>query len=186
MPNISIYLAAALICIAAVVGVGVGYALTPEYQLSMYDKGSMDLGRPDTWLDLRYVNAMIAHHRGAVLLAEAAEKSERTEVAELARDIQKNEPILIAELYAWKKEWYGDTRVVRDPAVARLGDVDATFDLRFLNALIAHHENGIRMTEDVRMKSSRGAVLDNADAVETFLRTSGDLLKGWRSAWYAQ
>lgn len=186
MKNISIYFAAALMSIAAIAGVGVGYVLTPEYQLSMYDKNGMDLGRADTWLDLRYVNAMIAHHRGAVLLAEAAEKSERSDVAALARDIQKNEPLLIAELYAWKKEWYGDTRVVRDPVVAQLGAYDATFDLRFLNALIAHHENGIRMTEDVRMKSSRGAVLDNADAVQTFLETSGDLLKGWRNEWYAQ
>jgi uncharacterized protein (DUF305 family) len=184
MTKISIYLTVALMSISVITGIGIGYALTPEYSLSMYNKNDMDLGRSDTWLDLRYVNAMIAHHRGAVLLAEQAEKSERQEVSDLAREIQKNEPVLIAELYAWKKEWYNDVRTVSDPVVAKLGAYDNTFDLRFLNALIAHHENGIEMTQDVRLKSSRGQVLDNADAVEAFLTSSGDMLKGWRSSWY--
>ena len=185
MKTISIYLAAALMVISVIIGIGIGYVLTPQYTLSMYDKNVMDLGRPDKWLDLRYVDSMIAHHRGAVLLAKQAELSERTEIKDLAKEIQKGEPVLIAELYAWKKEWYSDTRRVTDPVVAKLGSYDKTFDLRFLNALIAHHENGVRMTEEVRLKSSRGAILDNADAVEAFLTESGETLKGWRSAWYS-
>ncbi len=185
MKTFSIYLVTALMIISAIVGVGIGYILTPQYTLSMYDKNVMDLGRPDKWLDLRYVDTMISHHRGAILLAEQAEKSKRTEVKDLAKEIQKGEPVLITELYTWKKEWYGDTRTVTDPVVPKLGAYDETFDLRFLNALIAHHENGVRMTEEVRLKSSRGAVLDNANAVETFLRGSGEVLKGWRSAWYS-
>lgn len=185
MPKISLYLAGSLMIITGIIGVGIGYTLTPQYTLSMYDKNIMDLGRADAWLDLRYVNAMIAHHRGAVLLAEDAEKSERSEVADLAREIQKNEPVLIAELYAQKKEWYGDAKVVIDPVVPKLGAYDSTFDLRFLNALIAHHENGVRMTQDVRLKSSRGAVLDNANAVESFLSQSGLMLKEWRKSWYS-
>ncbi len=185
MTKISIYLTTALIIISAIIGVGIGYVLTPQYSLSMYDKNVMDLGRADKWLDLRYVNAMIAHHRGAILLAEQAEKSERIEVEDLAREIQKNEPALIAELYAWKKEWYNDIRIVADPTSPKLGAYDATFDLRFLNAIIAHHESGIEMTKDVRLKSSNGKVLDNADAVEAFLTSSGEMLKGWRSSWYS-
>lgn len=185
MKKISIYLATALMIVVGMVGVGIGYMFTPQYSLSMYDKNGMDLGRADKWLDLRYVNAMIAHHRGAILLAEQAEKSERTEVADLAREIQKNEPALITELYAWKKEWYGDVRIVPDPISPKLGAYDATFDLRFLNAIIAHHATGIEMTRDVRLKSSRGQVLDNADAVEAFLSQSGEMLKGWRSSWYS-
>ena len=63
--------------------------------------------------------------------------------------------------------------------------VDETFDLRFLNALIAHHEAGIVMTQDVRRKSSRGEVLDNADAVEAFLTGSASVLREWRANWYS-
>lgn len=53
-----------------------------------------------------------------------------------------------------------------------------------MNALIAHHEAGILMTEEIRTKSSRAEVLNNADAVENFLKTTLVTLKGWRKAWY--
>lgn len=184
MNKISTYLAVSLIVISFVIGIGAGYSFTPQYSLSMYDKNSMDLGRVDKWVDLRYIDAMITHHRGAILVAQQAEKSNRPEVQNLAKEIQKNEPLLIDELYTWKKNWYGDTKKVADPVVPNLGSYNDTFDLRFLNAVIAHHENGIVMTEDIRVKSSRNEILDNANAVEKFLTESGTMLKEWRKSWY--
>ena len=182
----SVPFVAALMILSGILGMGIGYYMTPEYRLSMYEKNGMDLGRADRTLDLRYVNAMIAHHRGAMLVAEQAKKSERAEVKNLAQAILKDEPAAIAELYAWKKAWYGDERSVRDPQVPKLGAYDKTFDLRFLNAVIAHHENGVVMTQDVRIKSSRSEVLDNADAVEAFLKGGIVMLSQWRSDWYGQ
>ena len=184
MSKISTYLAVSLILISFVAGIGAGYSFTPQYSLSMYDKNSMDLGQADKWVDLRYINAMIAHHRGAILVAKQAEQSKRFEVQNLAQEIQKNEPVLIAELYKWKKDWYGDTKNVKDPIVPNLGSYDDTFDLRFLNAVISHHQNGITMTKDIRIKSSRSEVLNNANAVEKFLTESGEMLKGWRTSWF--
>lgn len=168
------------------IGLVAGYSLTPEYQQNMYVKNDMGLGTADRWLDQRYIDTMIAHHRGAILLAEQAEKNgDRPEIVSLAKEIQVSEPKLIADLYAWKKNWYGNTRKVKDPLVARLGSNDKTFDLRFLNALIAHHEAGILMTKEVRLKSSRNEVLDNADAVENFLTKGVGMLNGWRNNWYS-
>ena len=183
--SVSLPFAVALMVITGILGVGIGYSLTPEYRLSMYEKNTMNLGRADRTLDLRYINAMIAHHRGAMLVAEQAKKSERTEVKNLAEAILKDEPKAIAELYAWKKDWYQDKRKVVDPIVPKLGEYDKTFDLRFLNAVIAHHENGIIMTRDVRLKSNRSEVLDNADAVEAFLKGGITMLSEWRRAWYS-
>lgn len=183
--KISIYLASSLIVVGVVLGVGFGYYLTSEYQVSMYDKNSMSLGRADRTFDLRYVNAMIAHHRGAMLLAEQLGKNTaRPEMKTLSQNILNDEPKAIAELYAWKKDWYGDTKSVRDPIVANLGPAGETFDLRFLNAIIAHHEAGIDMTKETRLKSSRGEILDNANAVEAFLSNGLQTLKGLRSTWY--
>jgi len=172
-----------MLVVGLIVGTGIGYYLTPEYRETMYTK-SMDLGMADRLVDLRYLNAMTAHHRGAMLLAKQAEQSQRTEIRDLAAAIQRDEPKLIDELYAWKKQWYRDTRRVRDPLPAQLGAYDEKLDLRFLNALIAHHEEGIRMTQEIRAKSSRTEVLNNADAVEAFLKTTLVTLKDWRRAWY--
>ena len=61
---------------------------------------------------------------------------------------------------------------------------DEKLDLRFLNALIAHHEAGILMTQEIRTKSSRIEVLNNADAVENFLKTTRITLRESRKAWY--
>lgn len=183
--KISTYLALGLVVVGVIVGVSFGYYLTPEYKVSMYSKNSMSLGQADRTFDLRYVNAMIAHHRGAMLLAEQLGKNTaRPEMQTLSQNILNDEPKAIAELYSWKKEWYGDTKSVRDPIVENLGPSGDTFDLRFLNAIIAHHEAGIAMTKETRLKSSRAEILDNANAVEAFLSNGLQTLEGLRSTWY--
>lgn len=185
MSKISTTLAVSLMIITGVLGAVIGYSTTPEYKASMYDKTSMDLGRADKNLDLRYINAMIAHHRGAMLLAEqVAMQTQRKEMKDLANMILKDEPAAIDELYTWKKEWYKDTKQVKDPIVTNLGTYDDKFDLRFLNALIAHHEAGLVMTDEVKTKSSRNEILNNTDAVDTFLTTTLQLFKNWRLEWY--
>lgn len=185
MKTISLPLSVSMSIVMFIIGVGTGYFFTPQYSLSMFDKTTMDLGRPDRYLDLRYINAMISHHRGAMLLAQQVTTNSRPEVVSLAQEILKNEPVAISELYQWKKTWYADDRQVPDPVVSHLGVHDTTFDLRFLNALIAHHQNGIIMTKDIKLKSSRSEILNNADAVENFLNNGIDMLKGWRKEWHA-
>jgi uncharacterized protein (DUF305 family) len=185
MTKISLTLAIALIIISSILGLGFGYYLTPEYKLSMYEKDSMNLGRADRSFDLRYINAMISHHRGAMLLAEQlGENTTRPEMKTLSQNILNDEPKAIAELYTWKKDWYGDTKNVKDPIVANLGGADEKFDLRFLNAIIAHHESGLIMTADAKTKSSRTEILNNVDAVDTFLITTLKVFKDWRMEWY--
>jgi uncharacterized protein (DUF305 family) len=183
--KISIYLALGLIIVSGFLGISFGYYLTPEYKTSMYEENSMSLGQADRTFDLRYINGMIAHHRGAMLLAEQLGKNTtRAEMKTLSQNILNDEPKAIAELYAWKKDWYGDTKSVRDPIVANLGPADDKFDLRFLNAIIAHHEIGIMMTKETRLKSSRALILNNADAVEEFISNGLKTLKDIRSTWY--
>lgn len=177
------FLPISFLIVGLIVGTGIGYYLTPQYRETMYDT-SMDLGAADRLVDLRYMNAMIAHHRGAMLLAKQAEQSRRSEIQALATAIQKDEPKLIDELYQWKRSWYRDIRGVRDPLAVNIGSYDEKMDLRFLNALIAHHQAGILMTQEIRSKSSRTEILDNADAVENFLTNTLVTLKDWRKTWY--
>ncbi len=185
MSKISTTLAISLMIVVGILGWLAGYASTPEYKATMYEKNAMDLGRPDRTLDLRYLNAMIAHHRVAMLLADQAHSNtKRPDIKDLSTKILQDEPKAIAELYAWKKEWYGDTKQVKDPVAPHLGVYDEKFDLRFLNALIAHHEAGLLMTKEVKTKSNRNEILNNADAVETFLTTTLKIFKDWRAQWY--
>jgi uncharacterized protein (DUF305 family) len=186
MNKTSVPLTISLMIVSLIVGLAAGYYISPSYQQTLYSKEEMGFGQPDKFVDLRYINQMAAHHRGAILLAQQIQdKTQRPEIKSLAAEIQVGEPKLIEELYRWKKELYKDERSVKNPKVANLGSADEKVDLRFLNALIAHHEAGIKMTQEIRTKSSRKEVLDNADAVETFLSGSLITLKEWRFQWFS-
>jgi uncharacterized protein (DUF305 family) len=65
-----------------------------------------------------------------------------------------------------------------------LGTADEKFDLRFLNALIAHHEEGLQMTKETMQKTTRTETLNNANAVDIFLKTTLKILQNWRTEWY--
>ncbi|MDP3836996.1 MAG: DUF305 domain-containing protein [bacterium] len=185
MQKISLYLALSLAVIGVMIGIVIGYSQTSDYKAQMYDKDGMDLGKADYFIDRRYLDAMITHHQSAIKLAEqAAAESNRQEIKDLAEMIKESEPKLIAELYEFKHEWYRDRRQAPAPTVPNLGEAGDTFDLRFLNALIAHHEEGIEMVAEIKTKTSRAAVIDNADAVGAFLSASKETLSEWREEWY--
>ena len=186
--KISKLLTISFVIIAFVIGIGAGYLIAPEYAMASSEANQMvDLGKADKYVDLRYINAMIAHHGGAMTLAEQAKaKSERPEIIKLAEDILAGEPKAIAELYQWKKDWYRDVRKVEYKEVPNIGDYDENFDLRFLNALIVHHEDGIIMAQEIKLKSTRAEILSNADAVIEFLNGGLEMLKEWRSEWYTK
>jgi uncharacterized protein (DUF305 family) len=68
---------------------------------------SGDLGAADDQFDLRFLNAMIPHHQGAVTMAQQAlEKSDRPEVKKLAQDIVDSQQKEIDQMNQWKKAWY--------------------------------------------------------------------------------
>lgn len=184
--KISKFLTISLVIIAFVLGIGAGYLITPQYSMTKYESTQMtDLGKADKYVDLRYLNAMIAHHRVAMLLAQQVkDKTQRPAIKKLAEDILAGEPKAIAELYQWKKDWYRDTKKVKDKTVPNLGQYDDNLDLRFLNTLIAHHEEGIIMAKEIKLKSIRNEILNNADDVNDFLTDGLKMLKEWRAEWY--
>jgi len=68
----------------------------------------MDLGAADANFDLRFINAMIPHHEGALMMAmEVQGKTKRTEVKKLARDILSSQKAEITQMQQWRKAWYG-------------------------------------------------------------------------------
>ena len=77
---------------------------------SLQMKGMMmntDLGAEGAEFDLRFINAMIPHHEGAVTMAnDAQSKSKRPEIKKLAQDIVTSQQKEIAQLKQWKQAWY--------------------------------------------------------------------------------
>lgn len=67
----------------------------------------MDLGPADAEFDLRFIDAMTPHHRGAVEMATAAkQKSKRPEIQKLAQEIITSQQTEITQMKQWRKAWY--------------------------------------------------------------------------------
>ncbi len=66
-----------------------------------------DLGAADAQYDLRFINMMLPHHEGAVVMAQdALKKSQRPEVKRLAQSIVTSQQREINEMKQWRQAWY--------------------------------------------------------------------------------
>lgn len=166
---------------------------------------NMDLAPADANYDLRFIDGMIPHHEGAVVMAkEALQKSKRPEIKKLANEIIKAQDKEIAELRQWRKAWY--LKAPNEPQAWHaemkhmmamtpeqikamrmdmdLGKSDAEFDLRFINAMIPHHEGAVVMAKDALNKSKRSEIKKLAQAIISSQEAEIKLQEQWRQAWY--
>lgn len=173
----------------------------------MHHDMSMDLGPADADYELRFIDAMIPHHQGAVEMAqEVLEKSQRPEMKKLAEEIIAAQNREIEQMQQWRKAWYPEasskpmawhaqmghmmemTPEQIDAMMMKgdLGAADAEFDLRFLNAMIPHHEGAVVMAEDLLSKSNRPEMKQLAQEILNSQQKEIDQMKQWRQAWYKQ
>jgi len=177
----------AYLVVALLVGIGIGFSVTPEYAQMSAEKQSpmMAIGKADAYVDLRFIDGMIAHHLAAIYLATQAKKqSTRPEVLALADTIISVDTKGITRLYEQKKSWFGNTKKITQYTKVQLGNADEQFDLRFINALVAHHQEAITVVREMQTKSTRSDVLNLADSVISGLSDGIQTLEAWRGAWY--
>jgi uncharacterized protein (DUF305 family) len=168
----------------------------------------MDLGPAHAEYDLRFIDAMIPHHRGAIEMAKVAlQKSKRPEIKALAQNIIKTQNREENELMRkWRKAWYPNASAESVAWHAQMGHsmamsadqknammmkmdlgvADAEFDLRFLNAMIPHHEGAIVMAKDALSKAKHPELKQLAHEIATSQQAEIDQMKQWRKAWYNQ
>ncbi|MGI0485202.1 DUF305 domain-containing protein [Pantanalinema rosaneae CENA516] len=168
----------------------------------------MDLGPADAEYDLRFIDAMIPHHRGAIEMAnEALQKSQRSDIKVLAQTIIKAQNREENELMRkWRKAWYpeaGETPMAYDSQQGKmlpmseaqknsmmmkmdLGAADGEFDLRFMNAMIPHHEGAIAMAKDALTKAQHPELKQLANDIIASQQAEIDQMKQWRKTWYGK
>lgn len=179
-------LSVSIAIVSFILGVGFGYTLIPEYSAySINPKHGEGLGKPDKYFDLRFINGMIAHHKSAIYILEQVQKeSQKTELHDLAKIVIELDTQGISQLYDLKKELYNDNRDVKNFTKTELGSADKNFDLRFLNAMIIHHEEAITSSKEVLGKSTNKKILEIAGEVSLLLSENLKQLKIWREEWY--
>ncbi|MEH2113628.1 DUF305 domain-containing protein [Nostoc sp.] len=165
----------------------------------------MDLGPADANFDLRFIDAMIPHHQGAVEMANVAQqKSKRPEIKKLADNIIKSQNQEITQMKQWRQAWYpkvGDKPMAYNSQMGHmmemssdqmkammmsqdLGAADTEFDLRFINAMIPHHEGAVTMGQDALGKSKRPEIKKLAQEIVKAQEIEIKEMQQWRKAWY--
>lgn len=177
-----------------------------QMQMSGMDHNSMsmDLGPKDENFDLRFIDAMVPHHEGAIVMAqEALEKSSRSEVQQLAQAIINAQEQEIAQMKEWRKAWYAnadETPMMYSSEMGHmmpmskemraqmtmsqdLGTADAEFDLRFIDAMIPHHEGALDMAKQALEKSARPEIQALAQNILSSQQQEIDAMKQWKQQW---
>lgn len=79
-----------------------------EDMKKMDEKMMKALGAKDATYDKRFMNLMIAHHEGGIMMAkDALNKSERPEIKEMAQKMIDSQEKEIQQMKDWEKSWYG-------------------------------------------------------------------------------
>ncbi len=173
---------------------------------NMMDHSSMmDLGPADADYDLRFIDAMIPHHQGAVIMAKDVwQKSPRAELKKLATGIISAQNQEITQMQQWRQSWYPKApnkpmawhspmnqmmemppnQVQAMRMEMDLGTADANYDLRFINAMIPHHQGAIVMAKDVLQKSQRPEIQKLAQDILSSQQAEIEQMKQWRKSWY--
>jgi len=167
----------------------------------------MDLGPADDTYDLRFIDGMIIHHDGAVEMAREAQlKSQRPEVLALADAVIAAQAEEIGLMTSWKKEWYlqaDSTPAAYDPESGKtvpmtqaqitamkmsgdLGGQDDQFDLRFIEAMIPHHQSAVDMALDALAKTQREEIRNLANEIIAAQETEINLMMSWKNLWYGR
>jgi uncharacterized protein (DUF305 family) len=141
-----------------------------------------DVGPAGSTYDLRWIDAMVRHHTGALRMSEVVFDIGVPGVGSLAKDIWRAQAQEIKAMGQWRKAWYPEAPVY--PVVLRTGgDPNAMADLMrmspaeiqamqmmgspptrtnrvtwFLEGMLQHHGGALIMAHDALQKSSNPTI----------------------------
>jgi uncharacterized protein (DUF305 family) len=166
---------------------------------------NMDLGPADADYDLRFIDAMIPHHEGALVMAQdLAQKTKRPELQKLAKDIISAQTQEIAQMKQWRKNWYPKApntpmawHAEMNHSMAMsldqmksmrmdmdLGKADAEYDLRFMQAMVPHHQAAVVMAQDMAQKTKRPELQKLSKEIIVSQQIEIDQMQQWQKSWY--
>ena len=139
--------------------------------------------------DLRFIDSMIPHHEGAIAMAQQAlEQAEHEELRQMAQEIIAAQEAEIAQLQAWRSAWYPDAGPTAGMGMSmgtmEIAEGETPFDLRFIDAMIPHHEGAIMMAQAALTSAQHDEIKQMAQAIIDAQQAEITQLQEWRAAWY--
>lgn len=170
-----------------------------EHMSQMNETMRQSLGESDSAFEQRFIDRMVPHHQGAIMMAEdALQKAVHPELKEFARTVIDEQRREIADLKMWRQEWYGDSAIAVMEAsgmpmsmeemdrrmMDHLGAADSTYDDRFIDMMIPHHQGAVMMAEVAAEKATRGELKALAKQMISDQNKEIAQLETWRTEWF--
>jgi uncharacterized protein (DUF305 family) len=153
------------------------------------DHGAM-MDDPSMPFDAQFIDGMIVHHEGAVVMAEEAlERSERAELRAMAEEIIAAQGPEIEQMQNWRDAWYPDLPPTEGMDMP-MGDMQVSddesipYDQRFMEAMISHHEGAIAMAEAALVNAENEDLRILAEEIIAAQQTEIDQMRLWLEEWF--
>jgi uncharacterized protein (DUF305 family) len=163
--------------------------------------------------DLAFIDGMTAHHQQAIEEAKAAQvRARRPEVKRLAADIIKAQQAEIDQMRAWRLAWFPNAPGAQPSSASGMrmgaeapagmphgpgaggamrqgGAMDSGApkdpDLAFVEMMIPHHRDAVRMSQEVLKTTKRPEIRQLAQNIIRDQQKEIALMEGWRKEWGA-
>ncbi|WP_298819678.1 DUF305 domain-containing protein [Chloroflexus sp.] len=134
--------------------------------------------------DARFIDSMIEHHEGAITMArQVLAESQNEQIRQLAEAIIVAQEAEIAQMRQWRQAWYPDLPPTNGmgmemgPMTVPAGD--ESFDQRFLEAMIPHHEGAIAMARDALQHAEHLEIKQLAEAIISAQEAEIAQMRAW-------
>jgi uncharacterized protein (DUF305 family) len=146
-------------------------------------------------IEALFIDGMIPHHQQAIEMAQQAlEEAEHEELRQMAQQIIDAQQAEIEQLQGWRDDWYMgiepsvgmqmDTLPMPDE-MALSTDESIPFDLRFIDAMIIHHQGAIVMAQELLKAAVEHEELRQlAQQIIDAQQAEIEQLQQWREEWY--
>ncbi len=161
--------------------------------------------------DQAFIDMMVPHHQSATEMAMLArERAEHEELRTLAGEIIEAQEAEIAQMKEWREEWFGSAETPPMDAMPLLPGMEMgempgmdmgdgatmdmtmdieelrdaeTFDLAFIEAMTAHHEQAIEAGQIALEESDNPDIRTLAEAIISSQQAEIEQMSEWRNDW---
>ena len=159
-----------------------------------------DPGAAEAPYDLQFLDSMIHHHNGAIMMAKMVlGKTERPELKAFAQKVIDDQSKEIDYMKQLREQWYaGKPQAVNMEMPGMVGGMKimtgehmkemdqmppAHFDDHFLNMMIAHHEGAVTMSKDAEKKAEHPEIKQLAQKIIQAQGPEIEQMKKWKELW---
>lgn len=141
--------------------------------------------------DAQFIDGMVEHHRGAVVMAEQAlTQAQRPELKQLAQVIIATQQQEITQMQGWRSQWFPNlapTGGMSMPMDAMsVAEGPEPYDQRFLTAMIVHHQDALTMGRDALTKAEHAEIKQLATAIIAAQEAEIAQMQAWQAQWFGK